>query len=202
MTGTSVTDDGRDAAWVSVRTTFAPDALRAFLLADVERLFRINPFLEFDEWRPLGNGQVAVRLRNLSNGKALATTIEIVPWPDGLTVRYTDGLKAETAFRVEAADGGAQLVVTENYGRLPPDERQRRLDEVDRSLVPWGNALWRYLRAWRRWSWCGPWRWYMARVWQRMTPSARRIVFLLWVVSAIEFAAFLFVAAVFVLETS
>jgi hypothetical protein len=40
----------------------------------------------------------------------------------------------------------------------------------------------------------------MTRVWQPMSPMARRVVFLLIVITAMEFAAFLMVMTIFVLE--
>ena len=71
---------------------------------------------------------------------------------------------------------------------------------MDKSLIQWGHALHRYLRQWKRWSGVAPWRWYMRRVWQPMRPMARRIVFLLIMVTALEFIGFLMVFTIFWLE--
>ena len=44
------------------------------------------------------------------------------------------------------------------------------------------------------------WKFYMRRIWQPMKPMARRICFILMVVTAAEFIVFLLVFAVFWLE--
>jgi hypothetical protein len=88
-----------------------------------------------------------------------------------------------------AGEIGSLLVVTDVYEGGTAAERRARGGEVDLSLNAWGRALHDYLRLWSRWSWLGPWRWYMRRAWQPMTPSARRIVWMIWVVSAFEVAA-------------
>lgn len=194
------TEDGGDAAWVTIETPMTAAALLAFCRADVERLFRINSMLKFEDWRHVAENEHRVRLRNLVNDKELETGLHVEPLADGLRVTYDNGLKSATIFRVETTGGGAQLVVTDDYSGTPASERQARTDEVDRSLVQWGHDLHRYLARWNRWSRLAPWRWYMTRFWQPMTPLARRVVFLLIVISAMEFAVFLMVLAIFVLE--
>ena len=193
-------NDGRDAAWVSVETPLSGNALLAFCRESVERLFRINSLLRFDEWRRLGADDHHIRLRNLSNGQTLETGLRVEQLPDGLRVVYGSGLKSTTTFRVVDAAGGARLVVTDDYSGTPAEERQARADEADRSLVQWGHDLHHYLARWRRWSRYAVWRWYMNRIWQPMTPAGRRVVFALVVISALEFFAFLMVIAIFVLE--
>ena len=191
--------ESRDEAWVTIETPLTADALLEFC-RDVERLFRINSQLEFLEWRALGAGRHAVRLRNLSNGQTLETQLTVALSPDGCKVSYDRGLKASTELRVAPKPPGATLTIRDDYGRFPAAERQARAAEIDRSLVTWGHDLRRYLARWQRWSWCGPWRWYMRRVWQPMKPSARRIAFLLIAITAAELVAFLFVFAIFWLE--
>lgn len=193
-------DDGGDAAWVTIETPLTADALLAFCRHDVERLFRINSLLKFEEWRQVAENEHRVHLRNLVNDKELETGLHVEPLADGLRVTYDNGLKTMTTFRVEGKGVGAQLVVTDDYSGTPIEERQARTDEVDQSLVQWGHDLHRYLARWSRWSRLAPWRWYMTRFWQPMTPLARRVVFLLIVISAMEFAVFLMVLAIFVLE--
>ena len=194
------TEAGKDAAWVTIETPLTADALLAFCRQDVERLFRINSQLRFEEWRQVAENEHRVRLRNLVSGRDLETGMLVEPLADGLCVTYDNGLKTATTFRVVGQDSGARLVVTDDYSGTPATERQARTDEVDRSLVQWGHDLHRYLARWNRWSRHGLWRWYMARVWQPMTPLARRVVFLLLVITAMEFAVFLMVLAIFVLE--
>ena len=81
-------------------------------------------------------------------------------------------------------------------------EREKSLDEVDKSLVNWGNDLYRYLRQWKRWSWVPGWQWYMRKIWQPMKPMGRRIAYILFVISAAEMILFLLVFTVFRLELS
>ncbi len=189
-----------DAAWVSLETPFDARDLRMFL-DDVERLYRINALLEFEEWRQTGDGQYRMKVKNLSNGKMLETTLDVVAKNDGLTVRYSNGLRTATMFRVEAQPHGpAKLIVTDDYTGTDLAEREARIGEVDKSLVQWGMGLHRYLKQWKRWSWVPGWKFYMRRVWQPMKPMGRRIAFLLVVVTAAEFVIFLFVFAIFWLE--
>ena len=193
-------EDERDAAWVTVTTPLSRNALLDFCREDVERLFRINSLLRFDEWRRLGADDHHVRLRNLSNGRTLETDLYVERLPDGLRVVYAGGLKTTTTFQVADGAGGAQLTVTDDYSGTPAEERRTRADEADRSLVQWGHDLHHYLARWGRWSRYAAWRWYMNRIWQPMTPAGRRVVFALVVISALEFFAFLAVFAIFVLE--
>jgi hypothetical protein len=97
---------------------------------------------------------------------------------------------------VKPAEGRAHLLVTDVYGGASEAERRARAHEVDLSLNAWGRALHDYLRAWARWKWLPPWRWYMRRLWQPMTPSARRIVWMIWVVSAFEVAGLVVLVAI------
>lgn len=189
-----------DAAWVSVETPLDPAALRA-LMCDAHRLLRINSLLEFKEWRAEGSGRFVMRGRNLANGRDFATGITLEPTAEGCRIAYDQGLKSETRVRIEPMPGGARLTLTDDYGRVPPEERAARLDEVDPSLAQWGRDLHRYCRQWARWSWLMPWRWYMSGFWLRMKPAARRIAFLLIAITAAEFVAFLVVALIFWLES-
>jgi hypothetical protein len=193
-------EDSRDAAWVTIETQMTAEALLSFCREDVERLFRINSLLRFDQWRSLGDGDHHVRIRNLSNNRVLETDIHVEPLPDGLRVVYGGGIKSYTDFQITEADRGAKLTVTDDYSGTPLAERQARADEVDRSLVQWGHDFRHFLGRWARWSRFAIWRWYMNRVWKTMTPVARRVVFALIVISALEFVAFLMVTTIFVLE--
>ena len=192
--------DGTDAAWVTVQTPLSRGALLDFCRENVERLFRINSLLRFDEWRRVGPNGHHVRLRNLSNEQALETDLHVEALQDGLRVRYGSGLKTTTEFRVAQVASGSTLTVTDDYSGTPVEERRARADEADRSLVQWGHDLHHYLGRWNRWSRHTVWRWYMDRIWLPMTPVGRRVVFALVVISALEFFVFLMVLAVFVLE--
>jgi len=177
-----------DAAWVRIITPLSVADLCDFL-DDVERLYRINPLLEISAFETTGENTYRLAGRNLSNGREIDAVVAVTRSETAVEVRYSHGLKAGTSFRAEPADGGALLVVTDIYGGGSEAERRARAGEVDLSLNAWARALHDYLRAWARWRWLVPWRWYMRRVWQPMTPSARRIVWMIWVVSAFEVVA-------------
>ena len=184
-------EDRRDQAWVRVKTELAPAELLAFVHEDPERLLRINSMYEFLEWRKTGRDSYVFRVRNHANGRINETTAGTERLPDGLIVRYGGGLKASTQFRVErgAADGGADLVITDDYSHVPEAERNARTAEVDNSLNWWGQDLYRYFRYYRRWSRFPGWRWYMERFWKPMKPVARRVVYILYVVTVVEIVA-------------
>lgn len=175
-----------DAAWVSIETGLSEAELRAFI-ADIERLWRINPLLDCIEVTLDGSGRGRLKMCNLANARDISVAFTVREAPNGIDVEYAEGLKTRTSFRIEPASKGARLVVREEYGgAASAEESKARLDEVDTSLNAWGRALSDYLKHWRRWSRFAPWRWYMRRVWLPMSPSARRIVFLIWAISLVE----------------
>ncbi len=204
MTETSTPTDQpgkKDAAWVTIETPFPADELRRFL-DDVERLFRINSYWVFKEWKATGENRHHFRLKNLSNDNTLETDITVTSDSGGVRVAYAGGLKTETSFRVEPDPGGgpAKLIVTDDYSGTAKEEREERIHEVDKSLVQWGRDLHQYLRLWKKWAWLPGWKWYRRRVWQPMQPMARRICYMLLVITALEFIGFLMVFTIFWLE--
>lgn len=187
---------GANAAWVRIETPLGPDQLRA-MLDDVERLIRINPMLEIGAFVAAGADQYRLSAHNLGNGRDMELVLRVSRGKDAVEIDYDNGLKLRTTLRAEGREGGGSvLVVTDEYARLSDSEAQRRLGEVDRSLVAWGQGLRRFLIRWRRWSWLAPWRWYVERIWLPARPSSRRIMSLIWVVSALELGAFLIVVAI------
>ena len=185
-----------DAAWVVIETPLVPGTLAAFC-SDLERLYRINPYLEFRLWRATAPGGYAVAFRNLSNRREfeLQLTLERNSAGD-FTVRYDRGIKRSTRFEIESAASGSRLRITDDYhGEAAAD-----LGEVDKSLHAWGVALREYLLRERRWGWCVPWRWYMRRVWVPMKPSARRITYIILMVTLAEIALIALVLAIYWIE--
>jgi hypothetical protein len=192
-------EDRRDQAWVRIKTELSPAELLVFVQEDPERMLRINSMYEFLEWKGAGRDAYVLRIRNHANGRLVETTLGAERVPDGLVLRYSGGLKASTAFRVEAgtAGAGADLILTEDYSHIPEAERAARVGEVDNSLNWWGQDLYRYFHHWRRWSWFPGWRWYMARVWKPMKPVARRVAYILYVVTVVEIVAVIAAVAIF-----
>ncbi|MBW9266707.1 MAG: hypothetical protein K1565_14365 [Candidatus Thiodiazotropha sp. (ex. Lucinisca nassula)] len=189
-----------DAAWVTIETPLSPIRLQNFI-GDLERLFRINSLLEFERWESVGNDRISFEAINLSNGKHEKAELSVEHIDGGLRINYDRLLKSSTSIQVEPSiTSGSSLTITDDYSGTEETERQRRLDEVDRSLGQWGRDLHGYLRLWHRWSWLPPWRWYMQRVWQPMKPSARRITrWIVWITFA-EMAVVLLLIGILLIE--
>ncbi len=192
----------RDASWVIVDTPLSLPALRGFC-ADIERLFRINPYLEFSVWRQAAPGSYHAEFRNLSNRQLVALDMRIErESDDAFTLIYREGIKVRTRFALEPAGAGSRLTITDDYALPAPAEGEQRLDEVDRSLTAWGWALHEYLKHEQRWGRFAPWRWYMRQFWLPMKPGARRITYMLVWLTLAELVFVLLVALVYWVESA
>jgi hypothetical protein len=196
-----------NAAWATIAVPLGKPALAAFA-ADVERLLRLNPYLEMASWQeepgPFGPGK---RYRgawlNEMTGLRHEITLSVeAAGADGYTLAYDRGLKRATQV-ILAADGAAagRLTLKEHYHAADGADREERLKEVDRSLVPWAAAIHDYLRGLARWAWFPPYRWYKAGFWLRMPPRQRRIARLIVWTTVLEFVVFLFVFVIYWLES-
>lgn len=189
-----------DAAWVTVPTPWPPAEL-ARLCVDLEMLWRINPYYHFRQFARTGPDRFRAAFDNHSNGQAVDVEFERVAGPGGgFALHYRTGLKRRTVFMIESFAGGSRLTVLDDYAGWPEAERQTRLAEVDKSLTAWGEALRIYFLRLRRWSWLPGWRRYLRRVWAPMRPSSRRIVWWVFLISVAEFAFFLFVLLIYLIE--
>lgn len=190
-----------DAAWASINTPLSVAELTAFC-RDIERLYRINPMLEFQHFKVLGQHHYAYAGRNISQETPFEFdyTFAVKELPDGLQVDYEQGIKSTTLIKIEPASQGSKLTITDYYERLPIEEREQHLHEVDKSLVAWANYLQRFLITWSRWSRFALWRWYMRRVWQPMKPTARRITYTLLWISVVEIALIALGVAIYFVE--
>jgi len=187
-----------DAAWVVIETPLSPARLAEFC-RDLERLYRINPYLEFSHWRALPEGGAAAAYRNLSNGRDVEVRLTAISEADGgCSVHYDRGIKRSTRFSIEPAPDGSRLKITDVYAATSADGPD--LAEVDRSLHAWGVALRDYLRREARWGGFLLWRWYMRRVWVPMKPAARRITFIILLVTLAELALSALVMAIYWIE--
>lgn len=191
---------GKDAAWASIKVPFTASQCIELFRCDIERLFRINPLYEVDEWESHDIDHCRLSGRNLSNDRAIDTKLTISDTERGFIIEYSSGLKASTVFSAEDIPEGAKLTLTDRYPALSSEEYQEKLDEVDKSLIPWARYLQEYLLMWKRWSWCGPWRWYMRRIWLPMKPSARRISYMILWIALAEIIAFLMIFLIFWVE--
>ena len=189
-----------DAAWATIDLPL-PAHRVATECRDLEAVFRVNPFWQFMEWRALGPDAFHAHLRNDSNEQELSTVIRRSAGPSaGFTISYDHGLKRRTVFLLEDAPNGSRLTLVDDYDGTPAEERAGRAHEVDRSLLAWARALQRYLVRLKRWSWVPGWRWYMRRLWIPMKPTARRIVWLLYLITLAEFVVFLLVLLIYAIE--
>jgi hypothetical protein len=190
----------QDAAWIRVPAPFSTAELTA-LCSEPEVLFRINPYYYFKRWTQTGPSTYHAELDNQSNQQALVLDMVVSREAGGgFEVSYAQGIKRRTVFSIEPMPQGSYLCVTDDYESLPEEERGGREAEVDKSLPAWGEALRVYFKRMKRWSWLPGWRWYMRRVWVPMKPSARRVVWLLYLITVAEFFFFLFVLLIFLLE--
>lgn len=193
--------DENDAAWASVSTPLSISALKEFC-SDTERFFRINPMLEFDKWEVLSDNQYVFAGKNISQDPPFDFEfgITVTELDDGFRFDYDKGIKSSTILKIEEDPHGSKLTVTDHYDRLPVEEREAHMQEVDKSIVIWAQYLQKFLVGWNTWSRFGIWRWYMKKVWQPMKPSARRIAYMIWWITVVEIALIALGAAIFFTE--
>ncbi len=192
--------DSSDAAWVSFSTPFPPDVLNKHC-RDIEVLYRVNPYYYFDVWNQTGANTHHAEFENHSNKTRLSLDLSATMESGrGLTVTYAGGIKKRTVFTIEPAQDGSRMTITDDYNLLPEAEREKRQAEIDRSLKAWGESLRLYFLRLKRWSWLPGWRWYIWRVWIPMKPSARRIVWFIYLITVAEFLFFLLVLMIYLIE--
>jgi hypothetical protein len=190
-----------DAAWASVSTPLSATELNEFC-HDIERLFRINPMLEFNSWKTLDKNRYQFSGRNISQEQPFEfdVTLSVQHSDDGLRIDFDEGIKSSTVISIEPAEQGSRLRITDYYERLPTEQREAHLGEVDKSITVWAEYLQRYLINWKRYARFAPWRWYMRRIWQPMKPSARRITYMLLWISLAEVALIALGVAIYFVE--
>ena len=192
--------DSADAAWVSLVVPLPPAGVTQ-QWRDVEAMLRLNPYYYFKSWTRTGPMSYRAEFENQSNQTQNTLVIETREGPGSeLTLRYDRGLKRRTVFSVEAVMGGSRLTITDDYEGVIETERRQRLPEVDKSLKAWAESLRLYFLRLKRWSWLPGWRWYIRRAWIPMKPSARRIVWWIYLITVAEFFFFLFVLLIFTIE--
>jgi hypothetical protein len=191
----------RDVAWVAVPAPQSPDEL-AELSRDIEVLLRVNPYYTFADWRQTGPASFHAEFENHSNQQQVKVDLDVSPGsgPGSQIASYRQGLKKRTFFSIEPHEQGSRLLIVDDYESLPESEREARLAEVDKSLPAWGESLRIYFLRLRRWSWVPGWRWYMRQMWMPMKPSSRRIVWMLYLITIVEFLFFLFVLLIYLIE--
>lgn len=202
MTGPEPTEE--NAAWVTVEVPVAPAEAFEFATG-LERLLRLNPHLQIEDWSeepgPFAPGKRwRLRALNEMNGLRCEVGLSLDELEPGRRFRVTfdPGLKRALEVSVVSGGDGCTLTLKEHYHSPEGPRREERLKEVDASLTPWGVAVRRHLLALRRWGWLPFYRPLRERFWLSMTPGQRRVGRLLIWVTALEFAVFLAVLAIFV----
>ncbi|MDH5179345.1 MAG: hypothetical protein OEY07_06735 [Gammaproteobacteria bacterium] len=185
-----VNPDADDAVWAAFNTNMGVEQLIRFCQEDVERLFRINPYIEYDCFEQTGDKQFHMAGKNSSQTESFQFDVrfDVIELGNGVKVQYQDGLKQSTTFLVEAAESGAKLTISDEYRKLDEIEKQARLGEVDQSIVNWANDLQTFIYNWKRWGGIPPYRWYMQKVWKKLKPTGRRIAYMLIWITVFEFA--------------
>ena len=194
-----------NSAWVTLEVPLAPAAVWVFL-SNIERLFRLNPYLDVKQWvgRPDGK-QFHLDALNEMNGVRYDLDLDLESCTDRrLLLLYSQGLKASLEITVEAAanPNQAKLTLREHYHQAAAEQHDQQLKEIDHSLIPWGKGIATYIRGIQRWAWFWPYRWYREKFWLGMRPTHRRIARMIGWVTLLEFVVFLFVFIIYYLELS
>lgn len=190
----------RDAAWVVLETPLAPNELAAFC-RQLERLYRINPFLEFESWQQDAPDAFRASLLNHSNGLRMALEGRLTAESDrAWRIDFTSGVKRHTRFEIAPAATGSRLTITDEY-RRPADGAAVSAEQADRSLHAWGVALKTFIERERRWRWVPLYRWAMRRIWLPMKPAGRRVMFLVLVIAVADAALIALGFAIYWLES-
>ena len=105
-----------DAAWASVNTPLSVDELKAFS-RDIERLFRINPMLEFHDWERLADDRYCMAVKNTSQEQPfeLQTELLVDEGEDCIVIYYSNGLKKKTVLQFEPSEHGSRLTIIAGF---------------------------------------------------------------------------------------
>ncbi len=200
--------DNQDAAWAILQTPLDTAELMLFC-QNIERLFRINPMLNFSKWQKTGRNHYHCAGQNISQQPPFdfECSFTVSPLPNGIQIDYEYGLKTRTTFVITPLPeqhtrclARTKLTITDFYDGFPEEERKQHLRYVDKSITTWAIHLQRYLIDWQKWSHIGLWRWYMRYIWQPLKPMGRRIVTILLWLAVFEVALILLGATVYFLE--
>lgn len=209
MMDKNIGQPGEDAAWISVDLPLPAGEVFAFT-SQLERLFRLNPYLEIKSWQEdtpgkIYNGkQIHLDTLNEMNGMQQKQTLGVSDVQQGVSfcINYDSGLKQSSIFSVQALGAGSsRLAVKELYpAGMSAAVREQRLNEVDRSLLPWGAAVHSYFVRRARWGWLPLFSWWQSTFWLGMTPRHRRVTRMIIWTTVLEFVVFLFVFVIYWLE--
>lgn len=193
-----------NSAWVTIEIPAPPAEVFVFL-QNIERLFRLNPYLDIKRWQEVEAGRrFHLAALNEMNGVHydLDIGVEDNAANSRLLLRYSHGLKDALEITLQEVADPHKTILTlrEHYHQPSEAQREQQLKEIDHSLTPWGVGIRTYVRSLRRWSWFWPYRWYREKFWLDMRPTHRRIARMIGWVALLEFVVFLFVFVIYWLE--
>lgn len=190
-----------DKAWAEFKTPLDSTELLKFC-ENIERLFRINPYLEIKAWEKLSAHQYKIHAVNHSQQPefTIETNIQVQLGTSEIKFIYSKGLKTCTSIIIEEDALGSKLTITETYNPITNKNDRLNLAEVDKSLNKWAEEIQIYLIQWEKWSWCMPWRLYKENIWLPMKPMARRITYIIILISLFEIALIILGIAIYIIE--
>jgi len=188
-----------DFARIEIDSPFDENWLAEFI-SNPQRILRINSLFEFSKFEKVSENTWHMMGTNLLSKQDFDVTFKVKKKSSSTLFHYEGWLKTTTKISIKKDKSGYKLIIIDDYSGINAEEREQRISEVDNTIVHFGNDIHRYLRRWKRWSWVPGWKSYMLKFWQGMKPSARRISFMLFVITAVEFVIFLFVFIIFWLE--
>lgn len=195
-----------NAAWVTVSVACSATALIEFV-QNLERLFRLNPYLEIRQWKEESTQGAAKKIQfnalNEMNGVNYDLTLDFSQiTAQEFVVHYSASFKERLEIKITDTAPHATLTLIERYRKLPADEHQRHLSEVDQGLTPWAVSIKNYIEGLARWGRLPLYRWYKEKFWLSMSPRHRRIARLLLWTTVLEFIVFFFVFIIYWLEAA
>lgn len=175
-----------NAAWIKIPTKLAVNDLSEFC-SHLERLFRLNPYLQIELWQPKSLSLTEVKWENHSNTETFTveTTMQALKNKNEIEINYSKGIKQKTFFIIEPFEQDSALLIVDDYGDSEPD----KLGGVDKSLQAWGVSLERFFKHYALLKKIPGIDIVIDRFWIRLSPMARRITYILLVITIVEVIA-------------
>ena len=175
-----------NAAWITISTKLSADSLLEFC-SDVERLYRLNPFLRIFSWQTLGKNKIQADWENQSMAMDSRTTtqFEMAYTNNEIQLKYLSGIKLATYLIIDATHNGSQLTIIDDYGD------SKKNTDVDKSLTAWGRSLKRFFDHYAYLHHIPFAKTIIDRYWIQFSPFTRRISYILVALTVIELIALL-----------
>ena len=186
----------QNAAWVTIPTRLdAQTVLR--LCFNVEWIYRLNPYLKIYSWQSKGGNLQEIEWENHSvepvNKEIVRFTVETKE--NELQLIYQTGIKSKSLFIIEPMNEGAHLTLVDDYG----DRGEHDRNKVDRSLHIWGQALQTFFNRYRIFRYIPFADYLIDRIWIKLSPLARRITYILLLITFVELVALLLFVVIMLL---